>query len=68
MLSDDYQALWDVVRVALVCMMLTQIVGGIWDYFLPVNKTASYECDFQLADHVVTMPCEIRSVSYQTLE
>jgi hypothetical protein len=68
MLSDDYQALWDVVRVALVCMMLTQIAGQCYDYFVPNTKTASYECDFQLKNHVVTMPCEIRSVSYQTLE
>lgn len=65
MLNDDYQALWDVVRVSLVCMMVVQLFGNTWDYWFKIPNMASYECDFQLADHVVTMPCEIRSVSYE---
>lgn len=64
MLNDDYQALWDVVRVSLVCMMVVQLFGNTWDYWFKLPVAANYECDFQLADHVVTMPCEIRNVTF----
>lgn len=67
MLSDDNQALWDVVRVALVCMMCVQIFGVYWQAVFPsrVLKPVYEQCDFKLKDHTITLPCEIRSVRYE---
>jgi hypothetical protein len=62
---NDYP-LFTVVVVALVCMMCVQIFGVYWTYFFPSTKTASYECDFQMKNHVITMPCEIRNVTFSS--
>ena len=62
---ESYKALWDVGRVALVCMMCVQIFGVYFSVLFPKEeRVITYECDFKMKDHVVTMPCEIRSVTY----
>lgn len=63
-MNESNQALWDVMRVALVCMMCVQIFGVYWTHFFPSTKIAQYECDFKMKDHILTMPCEIRSVTF----
>jgi len=63
-MNEANQALWDVIKTALIIMMMTQILGQVWDYWFRVLPSVAYECDFQLADHVVTMPCEIRNVTF----
>ena len=62
-MNKDYPLL-TVVIVALTLMMTVQIFGMFWDNAFRVMPSVAYECDFQLADHVVTMPCEIRSVTF----
>lgn len=63
-MNESNQALWDVVRVALVLMMCVQIFGVYWTHFFPSTKITQYECDFKMKDHILTMPCEIRSVTF----
>lgn len=66
-MNEDYQALWDVIRVALVLMMCVQIFGVYFNAVFPprVLKPVYEECDFKLKDHTITLPCEIRSVRYE---
>lgn len=63
-MNEANQALWDVIKTALIIMMMTQILGQVWDYWFRVMPSVAYECDFKMKDHVVTMPCEIRSVTF----
>lgn len=66
-ISDEALAGWDVVRVALICMMWVQIFGVYWQAIFPprVLTPVYEECDFKLKDHTITLPCEIRSVRYE---
>lgn len=66
-MSEETQALWDVGRIALVCMMSVQIFGVYFSAVFPprVLKPVYEECDFKLKDHTITLPCEIRSVRYE---
>lgn len=60
-MNESNQALWDVVRVALVCMMCVQIFGVYFNALFPKLQEATvYECDFTLKEHMLTMPCTIR--------
>ena len=59
-ISNETQALWDVVRVALVCMMLIQICGIYYDAITYVPKgfeQVLYECRFNMGDSILTRPC-----------
>ena len=62
-MDKDYPLL-TVVIVALSLMMTVQIFGQAWDNAFRLTPRVTYECDFKMKDHVVTMPCEIRSVTY----
>lgn len=66
-LNDDTQAIWDVIRVALILMMCVQIFGVYFNAAFPSRelKPVYEECDFKLKDHTITLPCEIRSVRYE---
>lgn len=59
----DYSLL-TVCIVALSTMMIVQIFGMAWDSNFRVAPSVTYECDFKMKDHVVTMPCEIRNVTF----
>ena len=62
-MNKDYPLL-TVVIVALTLMMTVQIFGMFWDNAFRVMPNVTYECDFKMKDHIVTMPCEIRSVTF----
>lgn len=62
-MDKDYPLL-TVVIVALSLMMAVQIFGQAWDSAFRVAPSVTYECDFKMKDHIVTMPCEIRSVTF----
>ena len=62
-LEKDYPLL-TVIVVALSLMMTVQLFGQVWDYWFPRKLNVSYECDFNMGKHILTKPCEIRSVSY----
>lgn len=62
-MDKDYPLL-TVVIVALSLMMTVQILGMAWDSAFRVAPRVTYECDFKMKDHVVTMPCEIRNVAF----
>lgn len=56
----DY-SLFTVFVVALCCMMSVQIFGAYFNALFPKLQEATvYECDFELRDSVLTMPCTIR--------
>lgn len=61
---NDYPLL-TVVVVAMTLMMAVQLFGQVWDYWFRVAPNVTYECDFKMKDHIVTMPCEIRFVNYE---
>lgn len=62
-MDKDYPLL-TVIVVAMTLMMTVQIFGQAWDSAFRVVPSVTYECDFKMKDHVVTMPCEIRSVTF----
>lgn len=50
MLSEDNQALWDVVRVALASMMFVQILGIYWNVLYPRNTVQLVECSIEIVN------------------
>lgn len=62
-MNKDYPLL-TVIITALSLMMIVQIFGQVWDYWFRATPSVSYECDFNMGKHTVTMPCEIRSINY----
>ena len=61
-MNSDNQALWDVVRVALVCMMFIQICGIYYDAITYVPEAAVqviYDCRFQMDGSIMSKPCTI---------
>ena len=59
-MSNDYPLL-TVTVVAMVCMMSMLILGTYYTALMPKSdKVIVYECDFELRDSVLTMPCTIR--------
>lgn len=62
-MDKDYPLL-TVIIVALSLMMAVQILGMAWDSAFGVAPSVTYECDFKMKDHILTMPCEIRGVHY----
>ena len=67
LLPPAEQALLDVITVALSLMMCVQLFGQAWESCCRVERPKpQYECDFNMRGHVVTMPCEIRSVRYES--
>lgn len=60
-MNESNQALWDVMRVALVCMMCVQIFGVYLNAAIPQEgRVIIYECDFNMGKSVLTAPCTIR--------
>ena len=58
---ESYKALWDVGRVALVCMMCVQIFGVYFNAVFPKEeRVITYECDFEMGKSILTKPCTIR--------
>lgn len=58
---EDLKALWDVVRVAMLCMMSTMIFGVYFNAAFPKEvREITYECDFNMGKSTLTMPCTIR--------
>lgn len=48
-LSDDLQALWDVVRISMVCMMSVVIFGTYFNAIFPAEtKVRHVECSVTL--------------------
>ena len=47
-MADDNQALWDVVRVAMVLMMTVIIFGVYWDAAFREVKIETVECSYQI--------------------
>lgn len=57
----EYQALWDVVRVAMVCMMSVMIFDVYYNaLFQKPERVITYECDFDMGKSVMTAPCTVR--------
>lgn len=57
----EYDSLWDVVRVALICMMGVQITGVYAEAVFPKQERVPvYECDFVMKESIMTRPCTIR--------
>lgn len=53
--------LFTVFVVALCCMMSVLILGTYYTALMPkAEKVMVYECDFDMQDSVLTMPCTIR--------
>ena len=60
-MNESNQALWDVVRVALVCMMCVQIFGTYYCALFPkAERVVTYECDFEMGGSIMTRQCTIR--------
>lgn len=60
-LNDDIQAIWDVIRVALILMMCVQIFGVYFNALFPKEeRVVTYECDFEMSNSILTRPCKIR--------
>lgn len=59
-MNKDYPLL-TVTIVAMVCMMSMLILGTYYTALMPkAEKVMVYECDFEMREHVLTMPCTIR--------
>lgn len=60
-MNEDYKALWDVIRIALVCMMSVQIFGVYFNAVFPKEeRVIIYECDFEMSGSILTKPCTVR--------
>jgi len=49
-MADETQALWDVVRVAMVIMMTVIIFGVYWDAAFRVAKVETVECSYDIVN------------------
>ena len=47
-MTNDNQALWDVVRVAMLIMMTVIIFGSYYDAFFRVAKVETVECSYEI--------------------
>ena len=60
-MNESNQALWYVIRVALVCMMSVQIFGVYFNAVFPKEIVEIiYECNFEMKDHILTKPCTVK--------
>lgn len=60
-----FKDLFEVINVALSCMMVVFLFGTCYDSIVPKDvKPVLYECDFKLKNHTLTAPCTIRSKMY----
>lgn len=49
-MNNDNQALWDVVRVAMLIMMTVIIFGSYYDALFRVAKVETVECSYQIVN------------------
>lgn len=49
-MDNDNQALWDVVRVAMLIMMTVIIFGTYYDALFRVAKVETVECSYQIVN------------------
>ena len=62
----DLLALWDVVRVAMLCMMSVIIFGVYFNALFPkLEAEKMFECDFNMGKSIMTAPCTIRGEWYE---
>ena len=49
-MTNDNQALWDVVRVAMLIMMTVIIFGSYYDALFRVAKVETVECSYEIVN------------------
>ncbi len=49
-MDNDNQALWDVVRVAMLIMMTVIIFGSYYDALFRVAKVETVECSYEIVN------------------
>ena len=60
-----FKDLFEVINVALSCMMVVFLFGTWYDGILPKQSAQTvYDCDVRMTGHILTVPCTIRGKYY----